>query len=342
MCFKKPLISVIVPVYNAQSTIERCVDSILNQTFQDFELIVVDDGSTDDTGYILEHYMTMDARLAVITQKNAGVSVARNAGISQATGKWITFVDADDYLELNCLETVILNDDIDRYDLVFWNYYRIKPSGKEATVIFQQLKGEYKKEELFSYVLDNGGKTALASVYCRLFKNELIQNNNLHFLEGVVSAEDRIFMIDYLMYTKCNLGLEEQLYNRTVNANSAMHRWHKNAKEEYLLSAKLLKEKLLRYGIWDICQKAFGIWILQDSITLYLDTYICHPQNTTVRKKRKKELHVFINEKIIAEALKQIRFSDLPIKSRVKFIAVKYEWIGILDRWYQNKTYFTS
>lgn len=340
MCLNRPLISVIVPAYNAESTIERCVDSILNQTFQDLELIVVDDGSTDDTGYILEHYMAMDARLTVITQKNAGVSAARNAGISRATGKWVTFADADDYLELNCLESVLLNDDIDRYDLVFWNYYMVKPSKKEAPITFQQSKGEYKKEEVLPYVLDNMGKQGLSSTYCRLFKNELIQNNNLHFQEGVVSNEDRIFMVDYLVHTKCNLGMKKHLYNRTLNANSAMHRWHKNAKEEYILAANLLRERLMCYGIWDICQKAFYIWILQEIITQYLKTYICHPQNTAGRKNRKRELHVFINEEIVAKALMQIKFCNLPIKSRIKLIAIKHKWIGILDRWYRNKSYF--
>lgn len=340
MCLDKPLVSVIVPVYNGQNTIARCIDSILNQTFQDLELIVVNDGSTDDTGDILEQYITMDARMIVITQKNAGVSAARNTGVSRATGKWITFADADDYLELNCLEEVLLNDNIDKYDLVFWNYYTLKPSGKKMSAVFQKPKGEYKKEEIVPYILDSGGKQGLGGAWCRLFKNELIQNNKLHFHEGVVNSEDRIFMVDYLMHTRCNMGLTKFLYNRTFNANSAIHRWHENAKEEYLLTTRLLKERLLHYGIWDICQKAFCIWVLQDTITQYLKTYICHPQNAANRKSRKKELYVFLNDDLISEAIKQIQLCDLPLSSRMKFIAVKHSCINILDRWYQNKNYF--
>ena len=205
---------------------------------------------------------------------------------------------------------------------------------------FQQPKGEYKKEEVFPYVFDNNGKQGLGSACCRLFKNEIIRNNQLHFQKGVISNEDRIFMIDYLMYTKCNLGLKKHLYNRTLNANSAMHRWHKNAKEEYMLTANLIKERLICYGIWDICQKVFCIWILQDIITQYLKTYICHPQNIDNRMNRKEELNLFINDDFIAESLKQIKYKDLSIKSIIKLIAVKYGWIDILDRWYQNKEYF--
>lgn len=340
MHIENPLVSVVVPVYNGQKTIERCVDSILNQTFRDFELIIINDGSTDNTENILRRYIKSDERLILITQENKGVSAARNAGMNQAIGKWITFVDADDYLEENCFEAVLSSGDINKYDLVFWNYYRVKPFGREAPIVFQQPKGKYSVKELLPYVFDNKGRQGLSSVYCRLFQRELILKNKLLFQEEVVSSEDRIFMIDYLTHSEQCLGVEKFLYNRTLNIDSVMHRWHKDAKEEYLLSAKLLKERLLRYGIWNICQKSFYIWILQDSITLYLETYICHPQNTDDKKKRKKELYAFIDEEIISEALKQIKFHDLPTKSKVKFITVKHKWIGILDRWYRNKKYF--
>lgn len=340
MCIHDPLVSVIVPVYNAQKTIERCLDSVLSQTFKDLELIVVDDGSTDNTRNILAHYATMNTRLIIITQENSGVSVARNTGMERAIGKWITFVDADDYLELNCLEAVFLNNDIDKYDLIFWNYYMVKPYKKEAPVIFHQPKGEYGINELLPYVFYNNGKQCLSTVFCRLFKREIILNYQLYFPQGIVMYEDKLFMIDYLLCTEQILGLTKHLYNRTLNAESAMHCWHYNAKGEYLLAANLLKEKLVYNGIWNMCQKAFNIWILQENITQYLETHVCHVQNTDNKKTRKKELYLFINEDLIKESLKQIKYSDLPIKSIIKFLAVKHGWIKILDKWYRNKEYF--
>ena len=96
-----PLISVIVPIYNAEAYLSRCVDSILGQTFSDFELILVDDGSTDKSGAICDYYVSKDERVKVIHQHNSGVSAARNAGLEASKSRYVTFVDSDDYI-LDC------------------------------------------------------------------------------------------------------------------------------------------------------------------------------------------------------------------------------------------------
>lgn len=98
--------SIIVPVYKVEKYLERCVESIINQTFEDFELILIDDGSPDRCGAICDEYAAEDERIKVIHQKNQGVSVARNAGLDVATGDYICFVDSDDWIELDCLKTV--------------------------------------------------------------------------------------------------------------------------------------------------------------------------------------------------------------------------------------------
>ena len=104
-----PMISVIVPVYNAEKYLKECIRSILNQTIQNLELILVNDGSTDGSGYICDEYINKDNRIKVIHKENGGVSSARNMGISEATGEYFTFVDSDDYLEPNALE-ILYND----------------------------------------------------------------------------------------------------------------------------------------------------------------------------------------------------------------------------------------
>lgn len=337
---KSPLVSIIIPVYNGEKTIERCIKSILDQNIHNMEVIVVNDGSTDNTMNILEHYGEID-NIVLISQKNMGVSAARNIGMKYAAGKWISFVDADDYLEPDCFKTVFSYDNLEKYDLVFWNYYRVTPSKKSSSAIMQRQKKEYNREELFLYVLDNKGKQCLSSVYCRLFQRELILKYELLFQENVISNEDRIFMLDYLMYSEKCLGLAECLYNRTLNVDSAIHRWHQNAKEEYLLTARMLKERLLHNEVWNICQNVFYIWILQDIISLYLETYLCHIQNTASKKKRKKELYLFIREDIIMEALKRIKYNELPARTIIKYMAVKHGWMKLLDKWYRNKVYFT-
>lgn len=100
MCYcesnMNPLISIIVPIYNAESTLNRCIDSIINQSFDDWELLLIDDGSKDQSGKICDEYATKDSRIKVFHKENGGVSSARNLGLDNALGKWITFIDSDD------------------------------------------------------------------------------------------------------------------------------------------------------------------------------------------------------------------------------------------------------
>ena len=97
------MISIIVPVYNVEAYLPQCLDSLINQTYQDLEIICVNDGSTDGSLEILQKYQSKDKRIKVVSQKNQGLSGARNTGISQATGEWIMFVDSDDYLLKDCV-----------------------------------------------------------------------------------------------------------------------------------------------------------------------------------------------------------------------------------------------
>ena len=99
-----PEVSIIIPVYNNEQYIEKCIQSVLNQTFENFEVIVINDGSTDKSGEILEKLNREDSRIILIEQKNQGVAVARNRGMNKATGKYITFVDGDDYLKNDYIE----------------------------------------------------------------------------------------------------------------------------------------------------------------------------------------------------------------------------------------------
>ena len=98
------LVSVIVPVYNVAPYLEQCLDSIVNQTYQNLEIILVDDGSTDESGAICDRYAEQDGRIQVVHKENGGLSSARNVGLDKMTGEWVLFVDSDDWIELNTLE----------------------------------------------------------------------------------------------------------------------------------------------------------------------------------------------------------------------------------------------
>ncbi len=339
MCLEQPLISIVIPVYNGEKTIIRCVDSVLKQSFERFELIIINDGSNDNTEKILEEYKTKDRRIIVISQSNAGVAAARNVGINRATGKWISFIDADDYLDIDCFKK-IFSEEVQWFDLIFWNYYMVSPTEVKSPFIFSSPKEEYTRDELIKCILDNGENQLLSSACCRLFSNQIIKDNKLGFQEGIVSSEDRLFMLDYIMCSEKVLEVRKHLYYRTLNSGSAMHRWHKNAKREYLEVIKLIKERLIKYDKWEICKEIFSIMIFKETITRFLVTYICHIENKSSKKNRKEELKQFLEEEIISEGLKNLNYRNLTIKSLIKLILIKNLGIEILDNWYRNKKYF--
>lgn len=125
-----PLISIIVPVYNSEKTLCRCVDSVINQPFNNWEILLIDDGSTDKSFEICENYALKDKRITVLHKENGGVSSARNIGLDNAKGKWVTFIDSDDYIAVDALSMDYNTLD---EDLLLFPYYSIN-NGKESLV----------------------------------------------------------------------------------------------------------------------------------------------------------------------------------------------------------------
>lgn len=118
-------VSIIVPVYNVEKYIHKCIDSILAQTYRNLEIILVDDGSPDNCGKICDEYASNDNRIIVIHQKNGGLSAARNAGLNKSTGNFIVFVDSDDYLEISAIEDCIHYIKTNNYDILIFNWYDV-------------------------------------------------------------------------------------------------------------------------------------------------------------------------------------------------------------------------
>lgn len=192
----KPLISVIVPVYNASKTLSRCVESILSQTFTDFELILVNDGSRDNSGAICDKYASNDIRVSVLHQHNKGVSAARNIGIDNARGKYLAFIDSDDIINADYLEKfeVNINSNVDFVsqgaNLIYDDSSRnhsIKFDATEET----DLENLYNKSVVNCLIYNPWGK---------LFRLEILNENNLRFDESISYGEDRIFVALYVTY----------------------------------------------------------------------------------------------------------------------------------------------
>lgn len=193
-----PGTSLIVPVYNAEQLLSKCVDSILAQCFSDFELILVNDGSRDNSLEICNHYSELDERVIVINQENGGVSSARNHGIKLAKGDYICFVDADDHVSPSYLEQLVrpaLQND--KIDLVLQGRTKCE-SGKQTKIapdrdgvyFLSEDSGFFKDVSLFRF----------CAVYSKLFKRDIIQKHGIAFSKSLNHGEDFDFLANYLLY----------------------------------------------------------------------------------------------------------------------------------------------
>lgn len=198
MSDKTPTISIIVPVYKAEAYVRECVDSILTQSFADFELLLVDDGSPDNSGAICDGYAEKDARIRVIHKQNGGVSSARNAGLDAAKGEYIVFIDSDDYVKEKFLRSMLTAAD-EKNTLVIADYQPFTEKGPE--------KRSFPKE----FLVDCHAKTASAQnfrdlvfdfrvfpPYCKLYRRDVIEKNGLRFNTDIRSAEDFDFNMRYI------------------------------------------------------------------------------------------------------------------------------------------------
>ena len=131
-----PMVSIIVPVYNVAPYLRQCMDSLINQTYRNIEIICVNDGATDESGAILAEYAAKDSTIKVISQKNAGLSAARNVGFSFATGDYVMYVDSDDWIDLETCETAVAIAVKHKADIVFWPYIRESQNAQRPKTLF--------------------------------------------------------------------------------------------------------------------------------------------------------------------------------------------------------------
>lgn len=222
-------ISIIVPVYNVEAYLQRCINSILNQTFEDFDLVLIDDGSPDLCGSICDQYAAIDSHVHVIHQKNAGLSAARNTGIewalSNSNSEWITFIDSDDWVHHRYLES--LHNAALRYNTSISMCWLVRTSGEEAcpTSFDATLRNT---ED--AYTLN--GKTIAAFACGRLFRKELFLN--CRFPEGKLWED--LCIVHKIMFQFSQIAVIEQpLYNYYRNPDSTiMQKWSDRRKDIFI------------------------------------------------------------------------------------------------------------
>lgn len=239
------MVSVIIPVYNAEKYIKRCLDSVLAQSYRNFEVLLIDDGSTDNSGRICDEYRFRDNRIRVIHNKNCGVAATRNVGIREAQGDYIAFVDSDDYIDPDMLEIMVTRVKKFNSDIVMCNYFTDK--GGKITKAKMNYKEVYdgadivKNELLYLYYTDyhNG----LYSLCNKLIKKSIYSANDILFDESLKRGEDAWFVFQCLKHCKRVDYIPEAFYYYYQNQSSIMHSIYDDQYEQWVkMRERLLNE----------------------------------------------------------------------------------------------------
>ncbi|MCC8052232.1 MAG: glycosyltransferase [Clostridiales bacterium] len=222
------LISVIIPVYNVEKYLRKCLDSVVNQTYRNLEIIIVDDGSPDNCGSICDEYAEKDNRIQVIHKANEGLSAARNDALKRVKGDWISFVDSDDWCELNMYEKAIEAARKEDVDILIYNLFRnfenkevvIKAFSREFVTNDRKLISEMQLSALNKGYTPYGGKWSQGYPWDKLFKASLVLQNGLIFDTKVKANEDVIFDLHAFQFAKKISYIDEELYHYRANPNS--------------------------------------------------------------------------------------------------------------------------
>lgn len=236
-----PRISIIIPVYNSEKYLEKCLTTVINQTYSNIEIIIIDDGSSDNSKLICEKYSTIDERIIFISKNNEGVSIARNTGIKIARGEWIYFLDSDDFLELNMFDELLEVVNKTNCDIVQFGYYNYK-NGKILSERVPSKYIEYNSEYLKVFLKNN--QIGALAAWSHFFKRSIIEENSIFFEKELKHGEDQLFVYSAFCHMKKIIVLNKSFYNY-VQSDGSVSR--KPLEVKALTDSLLLLSKLSKY-----------------------------------------------------------------------------------------------
>ena len=240
-------VNIIVPVYNSELYLKDCIESIILQTYKDWELVLVDDGSTDSSRYICDQYSTQDCRIKVYHIPNGGVSHARNFGLKNCCSKWICFIDSDDTIDKDYISVLIdgvLN--VDNIQLSVCGYRNIYVSSNIIDPHYVNCNGVI--EEIDRYIDACEKSNILNSPVCKLFDRDIIISNNILFDEDICYGEDHLFVLSYLQYTRKVNNSSYVGYNYVHRYTNSLTAPWKNTKKYRVYVQKLITRYIELYN----------------------------------------------------------------------------------------------
>ncbi|MBQ4545110.1 MAG: glycosyltransferase [Oscillospiraceae bacterium] len=335
----KPSLSIVVPVYNTEKYLRRCMDSITNQTLNDIEIIIVDDGSKENCAILCDEISKADSRIKVVHKENGGLGFARNSGIEAATGEYVGFVDSDDYIEPTMYEALYNaakkhNADLCLSGICFVGGNMFSESGGDTRKEYFEEETVFEKEDMKKLLLGVVGSLPNepddsrygVSVCKNIFKTSVIREKGIEFLsERQILSEDTLFMVDYIKSAKSAIGVPGAYYCYCRNEDSLSKSYNKNRFEKSIVFLDELEKRIA-----DTVKKdEYKIYL--DRLTQGFGRILCSQEITHARDKKtkfshlKKRLKEICTEDKIRNALKTYPWYKLPVKQAAFAFAMKYK-----------------
>ena len=301
----EPLVSIIIPVYNVEKYITKTVESVLSQTYKNIEIILVDDGSPDNSSQLIDSFAKEDNRIKVVHKQNGGVSSARNAGIDKAQGKYISFIDGDDWVDPNYVQYFL--NLIEKYncDLVY-NINNYSTNNTKSRDCESVISSEKAIEWIYL------GKIFVA-VWNKMYRTSFLKEYNIRFDESIWYGEGMLFNIDCLQFTDQVAVGEKCVYHQTPNPDSAMRKFNLQSNHCGIRSLDIQKLHWLKKNkriedAWAYHRRAFN-WSIMSGLARTNQDEECKDEYKTCAENLKKNL--WISLKV-----------DIPIKEKLKYICL--------------------
>ena len=326
------LISIIVPIYNVEKYIRRCVDSIINQSYKNIEIILVDDGSLDESGRICDEYQKDDKRIKVIHKKNGGLGFARNSGLDIAAGKYVTFIDGDDYIGLTHIEKMHALITETNSDTCMAGHTKVYSNREEKHL--NVCSGKVYKSNVKEQILprmcgaNTYGKDYIEMSVCMvLLSNEIIKQNHLRFVsEREYVSEDLVFDFEYYPLSKSVCISDDTDYYYCDNADSLTTKYRSDRFESQIKLYKLLSEKAQEIGIWEECKERLQNTVL--AIARYSVKLEYKFANVNGRKLAYSNVRKICEDSTLKQIFTEYNDKNIKVSSRiVNFLIRKHNYV---------------
>ena len=329
-----PCVSVIIPVYNTKKYLAECLNSVCAQTYSQLEIIVVDDGSTDDSGTLLQEYSSKDNRIQVITQKNQGLSAARNIGLEFSSGKYVLFLDSDDWIDEKTIDTAVQKITQTESDVVLWSYTREYSTSSKPVYLFGENIRTWNESEiktLYQQLIGPQGEQlrnpqkidSLVTAWGKLYKRSII--GNIRFVDTkIIGTEDALFNIQVFSQVKRAIYIPNIFsHYRKTNSDSLTKRYKKQLVYQWKELYRRIKLHLDSENASLECYHALSNRIALGLIGLGLNLAEDDRLNFT---QKKQELKKILQMSHYRAALDSLPLGYFPVHWKVFFICAKHRW----------------